>query len=113
MEPVRDQIFYSKKIVLRFLDLVIGAIETLLALRIVLRVLGANPDTNFVAWLYATTDQLLIPFWNIFPSPALFGRYVVEFPTLFAMLAYAFFGWALVRLISIVIETIFPIDRRT
>ncbi len=107
---VRDQIRYSEKIVLRILDLVIGVVEVLFGVRVILRILGANPGSNFVAWLYSTTDQMLLPFWNIFPNATISGIYVVEFSTLFAMLAYAFFGWAIMKLIALSIDTILRID---
>ena len=107
---IRNQIRYSERIVLRILDLVIGTVEVLLGLRVMLRILGANPGSNFISWLYSTTDQMLLPFWNIFPAATISGIYIVEFSTLFAMLAYAFFGWAIMKLIALSIDTVLRID---
>jgi hypothetical protein len=110
MEPEWKPIGYSRRIVLRFVDIIIGIIEVLLGLRVLLHLLGANPASEFVAWLYGTTDQLLAPFAGIFPSFSLSGNYVIEFTTLFAMLAYAFIGWAILKLISFLTDAVLRLD---
>jgi len=47
-----------------------GIAEALLALRIVFRLLGANPDSGFVAAVYNFSQPLVQPFAGIFKSPA-------------------------------------------
>ena len=110
MHPDSAQMLYSRRIILRFLDVLIGVIELLLAARVILRALGANAGSAFVAWIYGTTDQLLLPFFGSFPSVALSGVYVIEFSTLFAMIVYAFLGWALIRLVAFVIDSVLRIE---
>lgn len=100
---------YSRRMVLRILDLLIGIVEFLLGLRILLRLLGAS-ESGFTAWLYSLTDQLLAPFFGIFPSYALSGGYVVEFSTLFAMFAYAILGWLIIRLVWFITDTLLRFD---
>lgn len=78
-------------------------VESFLGLRFLFKFLGANADNGFVEWLYRNSDGLLDPFRSIFPVEVIDGRYVVEFSTLFAMLAYALIGYlvlALVRALS-------------
>lgn len=101
---------YSKRILTRFVDMLLGVIELLLGARILLRLLGANPGSVFVNWLYGVTDQLLAPFAGIFPSLALSGDYVIEFSTVFAMIVYAFLGWVAIKLILFLTDVALRLD---
>lgn len=87
--------------VARIINTIVGIVETLLALRLVLVLLGASPTAAFVAWLYAVTDALAAPFTGAFPNWYIAG-FVVDFSILFAMLGYAIIGWLLVRLVSFI-----------
>lgn len=109
MSPATDQVLYSRRIVLRILDIVLGIIELLLAARFFLRLLGAS-SSGFMAWLYGVTDQLLGPFAGTFPNVSLSGSYVIEFSTLFAMLIYAFVGWIIIRLVAFAIDSVLRTD---
>ena len=80
---------------------IFGLIEALLGMRFLFKLIGANPENAFASLLYAVTDVLLAPFANLAGSPSANGL-VVEFSTLLAMLIYAFFGWALERLIYVI-----------
>jgi hypothetical protein len=82
------------------LNIVTGVLETLLSLRLILRLFGANAATPFVSWVYLTSAPLLTPFSNIFPSPRIEGLFVMEIPTLFALAVYAFLGYFLVEVIT-------------
>lgn len=109
MGPDSAQMLYSRRIILRFLDIVIGVVELMLGARLILRALGAGGG-GFVGWLYSTTDQLLYPFFGAFPTVTLSGAYVIEFSTIFAMIVYAFFGWAIIRLVAFVIDSVLRMD---
>jgi len=50
--------------------LLFGFAESLLALRIVFRLLGANPAAGFVSWVYNFSQPLITPFAGIFNQPA-------------------------------------------
>lgn len=64
-----------------------------LALRFVFRIFGAEGSGNgFVSWLYDNTAVLVQPFRGIFPAVAVRSKYVLEFTTLFAMVAYMVVG---------------------
>jgi hypothetical protein len=109
MNP-NESVLYSRRIILRILDVVLGIVELLLAGRFFLRLLDANGGSGFMGWLYGVTDQLLGPFAGTFPSVSLSGNYVIEFSTLFAMLIYAFLGWIIIRLVAFAIDSVLRVD---
>ncbi len=64
-----------------------------LALRFVLRLFGAEGmGSGFVPWLYDTTAVLLQPVRGVFAETATRSKYVLEFQTLFALVAYMVVG---------------------
>ncbi len=86
-----------------FINIVIGFIEFFLGFRFLFRLLGANPASPFVAWLYETTSPLLAPFQGMFPVPRLeAGGFVFEFTTIVALLMYMFIGYLLMEIVSAV-----------
>lgn len=90
------------KILANLVSVVFGIIEILLAIRILLRLFGANSAAPFVNWMYETTAPLLAPFQNIFPTPVLDGQFVLELSTLFALVIYALLGYLIMELIYFV-----------
>jgi uncharacterized protein YggT (Ycf19 family) len=71
----------------------VTAVVVALALRALFRLFGAEGGSDgFVSWLYDTTDVLLQPVRGVFPSTATSSQYVLEFATLFAMVAYMVVG---------------------
>lgn len=46
--------------------LIAGIIEVLIGLRFVLLLLGANPASGFVSWIYGWSEPLIAPFYGIF-----------------------------------------------
>lgn len=77
--------------------LIFGIIEGLLAIRFVLRLLGANPNSGFAAAIYGITQPLMLPFANVFGTPRFDGS-VVEFNAIVAIIVYALIAWVLVKL---------------
>jgi hypothetical protein len=77
--------------------LLFGLIEGLLAIRFVLRALGANPSAGFAEFIYGVTAPFVAPFFGLFGSPRSEG-YVLELNTLVAMIVYALLAWLLARL---------------
>ncbi len=73
-------------------------LEVLLALRIGLKLIGANPGSFFTALVYAVTDIFLFPFAGIVASPSI-GNMVIEISTFIAMVVYILIGWVIDRLI--------------
>lgn len=71
----------------------------MLGLRFILRLFGASSGAPFTNWVFETTRPLLEPFLGMFPAPAIDGGFVIEFTTLFAILAYSLIGYLLVALL--------------
>jgi YggT family protein len=78
--------------------LVFGCIEGLIAVRIVLRLIGANPQNGFAHLIYSVSAVFLDPFFTLTASPAA-GRIVLEIPSLIAIAVYALLAWAIVRIV--------------
>lgn len=72
----------------KILWFVLGILETLLALRIFLRVIAANPGAGFTQFIYNITHPFLIPFMNLVRAPASEGA-VLEISSMIAMIVYA------------------------
>lgn len=75
-------------------------VESILGLRFLLKLFGANAGNGFVSWVYEMSDVLLDPFRGIFPAKVFENQYVFEFSTLFAMLMYAIGALLLMWLIT-------------
>jgi hypothetical protein len=83
---------------------IVGFIEVLLALRFVLKILGANPASGFVNLIYNITNILTLPFDSIFGvARATTGdvRSVFEPSILVAAAVYALIGWGIVKLLGV------------
>lgn len=79
---------------------VAGVIITLLALRFVLFMLGANRDSGFVDFIYNISSVFAAPFSGIFPAPT-YGQFFFDTASLVAMLVYALIAWGLARLFTL------------
>jgi uncharacterized protein YggT (Ycf19 family) len=88
-----------------YLTWFIMVLQTMLALRFLLKLVGASPDNAFAGFLYAVTSILLIPFSGIVGSPQIHGPdQVVEFSTLIGMLVYYLIYYALKRFFHLLIS---------
>ena len=77
--------------------LIVGLIEALLAIRFVLKALGANPDGGFAQLIYSLTAPLVAPFVGLFGTPQPSSGAMLEVHTLIALVIYALVAWLLVR----------------
>ena len=78
---------------------IVGLIDVLIAIRFLLKLLGANP-APFVRFMYDLTWPLVAPFHGIF-NTAQEGRSILEPESLVAMAIYALIGWGIVSLIRL------------
>jgi len=81
--------------------LLVGILEATIAIRIGLKLIGANPDAPIVAMIYGFTQLFLLPFTGMIASPSA-GNLVLEISSVFAMLIYALLAWALERTIWLI-----------
>jgi YggT family protein len=86
----------------RFLSLVFAILESLIGLRILLKLMPANPSNLFAQFIYQMTDLFLRPFASLVGNPAGGGR-VLELTSLVAILVYALIGWVMIQLVRLVL----------
>jgi uncharacterized protein YggT (Ycf19 family) len=82
--------------------LVFGVIDALIAIRLVLRLLGANPNAGFAQFIYGITAPLVAPFAGLFGNPQAGGS-VLELHSIVALAVYALVVWLLGKLIWLLI----------
>ncbi len=82
-------------IILGMLNLFVGFAETAIAVRILLKLMGASVTAPFVRWVYDMSSPLISPFIGMFPSPTLTGPFTIEFSAIFALFVYMFIGYLL------------------
>jgi hypothetical protein len=72
-------------------------------MRVLLKLIAANPDSGFAGFAYNIASPFLAPFFGLTGSPAAGGN-VLEVPSVIAMLVYALVGWGLVRIIRVLFD---------
>jgi hypothetical protein len=76
---------------------ILGLIEALLAFRFVLKMMGANPDAGFSAFIYAVTYIFAAPFLNVFRITHIAGS-TIEWTTILAMFVYWVLAWGIIKI---------------
>ena len=79
--------------------LIVGLIVALIGLRFVLLVVGANMEVGFGAFVLSITQPFVAPFLPLFGEQ----QSRVEFSALIAILVYLLIGWAVGKLLEIVL----------
>lgn len=92
--------------------LVFGVVDGLLLIRLVLKLLGANPEAGFSRWIYNVTEVLLGPFRGLLPTVGN-TQSQLEMSVLIAILVYALIGWVLARLFAIIFFRDVTVARRS
>ena len=99
-EPEREQRIFSFKLT-QLVWLLFGILVALIALRIGLKMIGANPESAIVALIYGFTAPFLFPFEGLVASPT-YGNMVLELSSMFAMLIFALIAWAVERTVWLI-----------
>jgi uncharacterized membrane protein len=106
VESVAYDPYASKRITavrtVQLVYLIFGLIEGLIAIRFVLKALGANATAGFAQFIYGITNPLVAPFYGLFGNPAAQGS-VLEVHSLVALIVYALLAWLIVRLTWILV----------
>lgn len=87
----------------RLIYTMLGALEALLGIRFVLKLIAANPASGFGSFIYGITAPFLAPFNGLLATPQTEGM-ILEMTTLVAMLIYALGFWGLVYVIRIIAD---------
>lgn len=91
----------NRILVSRFTQLIwfaFGLLEALIGLRVFLKLIGANPNNLFAQLVYQFSEIFVVPFNNLTSTPAA-GGFVLEIPSIIAMVVYAIAAWAITQLI--------------
>lgn len=80
---------------------ILGIVETLLAFRFVLKLLGANPSAGFTNFIYQITYVFATPFLTVFRSTQVTQGSIFEWTTLLAMLVYLIIATGIIKLFLI------------
>lgn len=80
-------------------------LETMLIIRFLLRMFGANPANLFASFIFSLTEILLVPFNGIVPPLSLHTNQAFEISTLIAMAVYFLLFYALKRFLRILISS--------
>ena len=82
--------------------LMFGALESLLALRVILKLVAANPSNPFASLVYTLSDLFVWPFVGLTVTPSAAGI-VIEIHTIIAMVVYAILAWLLISLVNVLL----------
>ncbi|MCL5882880.1 MAG: YggT family protein [Actinobacteria bacterium] len=78
--------------------LAFGILEALICLRVILKLIGANPENAFANFIYTVSHLFLAPFFGLVGEPTSDGS-VLEVTSLVAMIFYLLVGLGITRLI--------------
>jgi YggT family protein len=76
--------------------LFVGIVEVLIGLRVLLKLIGANPANDFGSFVSNLAGVFLAPFFGLTGNLSS-GAMVLEVPSLIAMVVYGLLGWLVVR----------------
>lgn len=99
-ESNQEQRIFSFKAT-QWIWLGLGIIEALIGLRVVLKLIAANPESPFAAFIYNVSAIFLYPFAGLVGTPAA-GGMVLELSSIIAMLVYALLAWGLERIVWVI-----------
>lgn len=98
----RERELTQRQIVLRKVTNLIwwftGIVEGLIGLRIVLRMMAANPGNPFADFVYTLSSVFLWPFNTLTQNPSS-GGVVLEVSSVIAMIVYLLLAWVFVELL--------------
>jgi len=82
--------------------LLFGIVEGLLAVRFILKMLGANEGAGFANFIYTASAPFLAPFNNLFGSPTS-GGMVLEMNTIVAIIVYMLLAWLIAKVVWLLV----------
>jgi hypothetical protein len=80
----------------QIIALIFFVLEVVIAFRVGLKLIAANPASPFANFVYQMTALFLAPFAGLTMSPTAEGA-ILEIPALIAMAAYAVLYWLILR----------------
>lgn len=80
---------------------IFGAISLLIATRVLLRAIGANPENGFTNFIYRLSQLFVAPFSSMVSPIELGTTAVFEIASVLAIIIYLILAWLLVRLMGL------------
>jgi len=103
-EVIEDPSAPARVLVNRISELIwllFGILDVLIALRVVLKLIAANPTSGFSVFLYNVTGVFLLPFSGLIASPVI-GTGVFEIFSIIAIVVYMLLAWIIVSLFRLI-----------
>ena len=100
-----QKIFQKKKVIFRTYQVIwyiLGVIELLLAFRMTLKALGADPSSAFASLVYALSNPLALPFSGILGVTGTSQGNFFEWSTIIAAVVYAIIAIGIVELMQFI-----------
>lgn len=85
----------------QWLWLGLTVIQTLITIRIILKLIGANSENPFALFIYNLSSVILFPFAGLVGNPMI-GGMVLELSSIIAMVIYALLAWGIERTIWVI-----------
>ena len=98
--PKKSNAKANRIVLTRAIWYIFGFIAALLALRIVLLMLSANPDTPFVQLVYAMSGIFVVPFYGIFEGPD-YRSFYVDTSSIVAIIVYWLLAFGATKLVNL------------
>jgi uncharacterized protein YggT (Ycf19 family) len=83
------------------ISFIFGLFIALILIRVLLRLIAADPRAGFAQFIYGLTNPLVAPFVGLTGTPAFEGS-VLEIHSLIAAIVYALLAWALMKLVWLI-----------
>lgn len=95
-EPVSGPVMAA-----RVVSYLLGVLETILVIRFILALLGANRTNDFAQFIFNLSHPFVSPFFGLFGYTPTYGASHVELYTLVAMAVYGLVAWGIIALIRL------------
>ncbi len=104
-EVVLEDVNSRKRLTLErvsaLISFLFSVLEGAIGLRVLLKLMEANPKNAFASFIYNSTALFLAPFAGLTPNPAVDGM-ILEITSIMAMIVYALIALAIIRLVWLV-----------
>ncbi len=109
--PTQEEITLRRRAELvkwsQVITLLFVALEAMIGLRVLLKLIGANPASPFANLVYQFTNIFLAPFNGLTATPSAQGM-VLEIPALIAMVVYALLCYFIIRFMWVMFDRANP-----
>jgi hypothetical protein len=79
-----------------------AVLEGMISLRVVLRLMAANPNNPFANFIYSFTNVFLWPFAGLTAQPSS-GGVVLEISSVIAMIVYLLLAWVFIEFLWLIL----------